>query len=131
MMQTIKPSIILAATLFFSNVSLAEKVELPPGMGGVPDIGAIPCRVFSEMLVIGPLGTRHSLLTWANGYYYARNGKALDELVAAAKESGEDWDFARLTEHFVAYCADNPQAITRAAVASLGEVLLKPKQNSD
>ncbi len=123
-MRTLRLLTLLAASLFFSKALLAEKIALPPGMGGVPDIGAIPCRVFTEMLVIGPLGTRHSLLTWANGYFYARNEKNLDELIAAAA-AGDDWDFTRLTEHFVEYCAANPEAMTREAVVSLGAELLR------
>jgi hypothetical protein len=116
---------LLAVSLLMSgSVALAERLELPKGMGGVADIGTVPCDVFNRMLVIGPLGTRLSLLTWADGYYYARTEMTMDELVAAAKQSGESWDFERLTDHFAEFCAANPEAITRDAVASLGTQLI-------
>ena len=116
--------LIAMASLLFANIGLAERLELPKGMGGVADIGAIPCGVFNQMLVIGPLGTRLSLLTWADGYYYARTEMTMDQIVAAAKESGEAWDFERLTDHFAEFCAANPEAITRDAVVSLGNELI-------
>ena len=116
--------ITLVATLtLISSAAWAERLELPQGMGGVADIGAIPCSVFSEMLVIGPLGTRLSLLTWADGYYYAKTAKTMDEIVAMAKQEGEAWNFDRLTDHFADYCSENPDAMTREAVVSLGEQL--------
>lgn len=115
---------VVATILLAGNTALAERLELPKGMGGVADIGAIPCSVFSEMLVIGPLGTRLSLLTWADGYYYAKTARTMDEIVAAAKREGESWDFDRLTDHFASYCSDNPDATTRDAVVSLGEELI-------
>ena len=108
-----------------SDGAIAAKLKLPQGMGGVPDIGAIPCGVFNRMLVIGPLGTRQSLLTWAGGYYYAQNGKTIDEMVTIAEKAGEPWDFDRLTDHFADYCENNPEAITREAVISLGGLLIQ------
>jgi hypothetical protein len=114
----------LVASILCGSMALAERLELPAGMGGVADIGAIPCSVFSEMLGVGPLGTRHSLLTWADGYYYAQTQKTIDELLAATEQAGESWDFDRLTDHFVDYCAENPEAITRDAVISLGAQLI-------
>ena len=118
-------SFALVATWMLAGSAVsAERLELPQGMGGVADIGAIPCSVFSNMLVIGPLGTRLSLLTWADGYYYAKTARTMDEIVAAAKQDGESWDFDRLTDHFASYCSDNPDATTRDAVVSLGEELI-------
>jgi hypothetical protein len=93
-------------------------------MGGVPDIGAIPCEVFNNMMKIGPLGTRRSLLTWAEGYYHAKSGKTIDEILVDANKAGHSWDFDSLTGHFVDYCAANPEAQTSAAVIDLGERLL-------
>lgn len=104
----------------------AAKLKLPQGMGGVPDIGAIPCEVFSKMIVPGPKGTRLSLLTWAAGNFAASSGKSLQELVDAAELAGESWDFDRLTGHMVGYCAANPTALTRDAVADLGQRLINP-----
>ncbi len=117
----------LLTTLFIgfamSGTVSADGLKLPAGMGGVPDIGAIPCNVFTEMLVIGPLGTRHSLLTWANGYYYGTTGKTIDELLAMAASAGQQWDFYRLTDHLAAFCEKNPDAITRAAAMDLANEL--------
>jgi hypothetical protein len=124
MRKSIKCLLATGIVLLLSDPAVAAKLKLPEGMGGVPDIGAIPCDVFSKMLVIGPLGTRLSLLTWADGYYYARTEKTMDELVAAAEKDGEVWDFDRLTDHFVGYCADNPDGITREAVRDLEKELL-------
>lgn len=106
------------AMLTAGNLSARELV-LPAGMGGAPDIGAIPCNVFSEMLVVGPLGTRLSMLTWAEGYLYAKTELSMEELVSSANEAGENWSFDTLTDHFVSYCKANPEAITRSAAEDL------------
>jgi hypothetical protein len=111
------------AVPFVAVPSAATPLKLPDGMGGVPDIGAIPCIVLTEMMVIGPKGTRLSLLTWAEGYYYAKSGKSLDEILES-RPAGEQNDFFGLTDHLVDYCAENPEAITREAVADLGAKLL-------
>ena len=123
-MKAFKTTLLAALIMAAFDMAAAERLRLPDGMGGVSDIGAIPCNVFTDMLVIGPLGTRHSLLTWANGYYYATTRKTLDEIIAAAKANGQTWDFERLTDHFADYCAENPDAHTRDAVTSLGSKLL-------
>jgi hypothetical protein len=114
----------LAAVLLLNDTAFAEKLKLPAGMGGVPDIGAIPCEVFNNMIEIGPLGTKRSLLTWAEGYYFAKSGKTIDKILADAHEAGTSWDFDSLTGHFVEYCAADPQALTSAAVIDLGGRLL-------
>ena len=124
MHRTIKPLLLMVITVLLGNTASAEKLELPAGMGGVADIGAIPCGVFNDMIVIGPLGTKRLLLTWAQGYYHAKSGKSIDELLEAAEKTGQAWDFESLTGHFVAYCAANPEAFTSAAVIDLGERLL-------
>ena len=111
------------------NRASAGKLRWAAGMGGVPDIGGIPCRVFNEMIVIGPLGTKRLLLTWAEGYYHAKSGKTIDEILADAKSAGRSWDFDSLTGHFVDYCAADPEALTSAAVADLGERLLDTPSN--
>ncbi len=123
-MKNYRLALIAMVSILSTDVALAERLELPKGMGGVADIGTVPCDVFNKMVVIGPLGTRLSLLTWADGFYYARTDMTMDEIVAAAKQSGESWDFERLTDHFVEFCAANPEAITRDAVVSLGTQLI-------
>jgi len=124
MNRTIKLLVWVAFTLLLSNTASADKLQLPPGMGGVPDIGAIPCDVFNKMMVIGPLGTKRLLLTWAQGYFHAKSGKTIDEILEAAQEAGQSWDFDSLTGHLADYCAVDPEAPTSAAVVDLGEHLL-------
>jgi hypothetical protein len=97
----------------------AGKLTLPPGMGGVPDIGAVPCSVLTDMMRVGPLGTRHSLLTWTAGYLKALSGKSLQELADAASAAGRSWTYAQLGDDLVAYCAANPGALTADAATSL------------
>lgn len=98
----------------------AEKLVMPSGMGGVPDIGAIPCAVYNDMIRIGPLGTRHSLITWAAGYLHAITGKPLQELVNAADGAGgPGWTYDRLGDEFTDFCKANPDAVTRDAVSSV------------
>lgn len=112
-----------AAVACVALPAAAAPLKLPEGMGGVPDIGAIPCRVLTEMLVIGPKGTRLSLLTWAEGYYFAKTGKSLDEILEG-RPADEQNDFFGLTDQLVDYCAANPDAITREAVVELGARLI-------
>lgn len=116
---------LLVTVMLASAPAYAAKLKLPPGMGGVPDIGVVPCKVFSEMTVISPVGIRHSLLTWAAGNFAASSGKSLQELIDAAELVGQRWDFDRLTVHMVEYCAANPSAFTRDAVDNLGQQLIK------
>jgi hypothetical protein len=120
---------LLAATAcvavpFIAVPSAAAPLKLPEGMGGVPDIGAIPCSVLTQMMVVGPKGTRLSLLTWAEGYYFAKTGKSLDEILES-RPAEEQNDFFGLTDHLVDYCAANPEVITRDAVIDLGAKLIQ------
>jgi len=121
----IKTFAIAASLLLVGNPASAEKLKLPLGMGGVPDIGAISCEVFNNMMVVGPLGTKRSLLTWGEGYFYAKTGKTIDEILEAAQAADQSWDFDRLTAHLVNFCAADPDAQTSAAVVDLGEHLLQ------
>lgn len=123
MNRIMKSLLLIMLVLLLSNAALADKLKLPPGMGGVPDIGAIPCEVFNNMIVIEPLGTKRLLLTWAQGYYRAKTGKTIDEIIEEAGKDGQTWNFDSLTEQFVDYCAANPEAQTSAAVDYLGEKL--------
>jgi len=123
MKKTLALALLGIFLLVLTDAANAGKLQLPKGMGGVPDIGVIPCEVFTNMIKVGPLGTKRLLLTWAEGYYYARTGKTIDEILAAAEQAGETWDFTRLTGHFEAFCAANPEALTSAAVVDLGAKL--------
>ncbi len=111
-------AVVALSTLTAGN-SAAKEILLPDGMGGVPDIGTIPCNIFTQMLVIGPLGTRHSLLTWAEGYLYAKTDRSMEELVSEANAAGAGWSFTALTDHFVSYCQEHPEAVTKSAVQDL------------
>lgn len=113
--------------LLIAGNAPARELTLPSGMGGVPDIGAIPCHVFAEMLVVGPQGTRLSLLTWTGGYLYATTGQSMEQLVSAANRAGGNWGFASITDHFVSYCEANPEAVTRAAAEDLAGQLGAPR----
>ncbi|MDP6675665.1 MAG: hypothetical protein QGH93_12560 [Gammaproteobacteria bacterium] len=124
MNRFIKSPLLPASLILLSTIASADKLTLPPGMGGVPDIGTIPCEVFNKMIVVGPLGTKRLLLTWAEGYYRAKTGKTFDEILQDAETAGQSWDFDSLTGHFVDYCAADPEAPTAAAVVDLGERLL-------
>jgi len=114
--QTRRQALPVLALLLAAGSASAEKLIMPPGMGGVPDIGAIPCAVYNDMMRIGPLGTRHSLITWSAGYLLAVTGKPLQEAVNAADRTGPPWTYARLGDELTGYCADNPEAMTRDAV---------------
>ncbi|MCL4790852.1 MAG: hypothetical protein KJ040_02245 [Gammaproteobacteria bacterium] len=101
----------------------AETLVMPRGMGGVPDIGAIPCSVYNEMVRIAALGSRHSLITWSAGYLQAVTGKSLQDAVNAADRPGSTWTYNRLGDELTAFCKANPEALTRDAVLSVAQAL--------
>ena len=114
------PALVL---LLAAGGASAEQLVMPKGMGGVPDIGAIPCEVYSEMVRIAPLGSRHSLITWSAGYLQAVTGQPLQEVVNAADRTGPPWTYDRLGDELTAYCKSNPKALTRDAVLSVARSL--------
>jgi hypothetical protein len=99
----------------------ADRLRMPQGMGGVPDIGAIPCSLLNEMITVAPLGTRHSLLTWAAGYLNAATGLTLQQ--AADQAPGGAWNYDRLAAALGDYCTGNPEQATRDAVLNLASQL--------
>jgi hypothetical protein len=111
------------ALLLAAGGASAEKLVMPQGMGGVPDIGAVPCKVFTDMLRVAPLGTRHSLITWSAGYLQAVTGKPLQVVVNAADRTGPPWTYDRLGNELAAWCKGNPDAVTRDAVLSVARSL--------
>jgi hypothetical protein len=111
------------ALLLASSGALAEKLVMPAGMGGVPDIGAIPCEVYNNMMRVAPVGTRHSLITWSAGYLQAITGKPLQEVVNAADRTGPPWTYDRLGDSLTNFCSANPKLGTRDAVASVAKAL--------
>ena len=95
----------------------AAPLALYPGMGGVPDMGAIHCRTFNEMYPAGPNGLRQAILYWTGGYVYAQTGKTLDEVLAAPGMG--TWNFETLTDHIVEFCKAQPDAPVPFAVIDL------------
>lgn len=110
--------ILLAASVANGAVA-ADRLTLRPGMGGVPDLGAIRCETFTRILPEGPTGFRQAVLTWAEGYIYGQSGRTIDEVLAAAPADGPDWTFDTLTGHVIAYCVANPGVPLPAAVQDL------------
>jgi len=119
MNKRIKTFLASTVILCLCQAAAADRIELPDGMGGVPNIGAIPCEVYSKMLVYGPQGTRLSLLTWAEGYFFAKTGRTLSEIIADVPDAADANDFFGVTDRFVEYCAANPEAMTSDAVTAL------------
>ena len=95
----------------------AAPLALHPGMGGVPDLGAIRCETFNEMYPAGPNGLRQAILYWTEGYVYAQTGKTLDEVLASPGMSA--WNFGTLTDHIVEFCKARPDAPVPLAVIDL------------
>jgi len=118
-MRALLGSVLLMA----AGSAVADRLTMPRGMGGVPDIGAIPCSVFNQMLVVAPFGTRHSLVTWSAGYVQARSGKSLQEAVTAAGGTSGGWTYDRIAGDLEAFCAANPGAVTGDAAASVAKAL--------
>lgn len=117
--------LLLIALSAGSAASAAEKLALLPGMAGVPDLGAIDCATFTHMFPNGPTGMRQAVLTWAQGYFYARSGKTTDQLLAGLP-TDNPWDFSTLTGHIVDYCAAHPDSPVPEAVIDLWSKLGAP-----
>jgi len=112
---------VLVAMLLGSSIinnALAEgQLKLRPGMGGVADIGASDCALFTEMHYNGPTGMQHHVLTWVQGYVFAKTGANIDAILAKLPENN-GWDFDSLSSVFVDYCKENPEAkVSEAAIA--------------
>lgn len=110
-------AILVMGLALFAGAASADRLRMPEGMGGVPDIGAIPCSLLTEMIERAPLGTRHSLLTWAAGYLNGATGLTLQQ--AADQAPGGAWNYDRLARALGDYCAGNPDQSTREAVVKL------------
>lgn len=102
-----------------SLAGASDPLTLRPGMTGVPDLGAIDCAMFNHMYPAGPTGMEQAVLTWAEGYFYARSGKTMDELLAAQPAAAPDWDFEALTGHIVEFCQASPDSPLPDAVRDL------------
>ncbi len=111
--------LLLVAGLF-TTASIADpsdsRIRIHPGMGGVSDIGATDCALFNEMHYNGPTGMEHHVLTWVQGYVFAKTGSNIDAMLDKIPDGG-GWDFASLTGVFVDYCKANPtEPVSTAAV---------------
>jgi len=115
--------IVTAALLLSAGTAAAENsLELHPGMTGVIDIGDTDCAIFSEMHYNGPRGMRHHVLTWVQGYVYAKTGSNIQALLDKQPEEA-NWNFDTLSDVFVNYCADNPEAKVAEAAITLYSTL--------
>ena len=118
-----KRLILVAAFASVCGIAWAEaQLRLRPGMMGVADIGASDCAMFNEMHYNGPTGMRHHVLTWVQGYVYAKTGSNIDAMLARMPEDS-GWDFDSLSDVFVDYCQANPDAKVSAAAIALWATL--------
>jgi hypothetical protein len=70
------------------------------------------------MYPAGPIGVRQAVLTYSQGYFFARSGKTTDEILAGLP-GDNPWNFDTLTDHIVDYCEANPESPVSAAVIDL------------
>jgi hypothetical protein len=103
-----------------------SRVKIHPGMGGVSDIGNTDCALFNEMHYNGPTGMEHHVLTWVQGYVFAKTGANIDALLEQLPEGG-GWDFDSLSSVFVDYCKANPEVKVSEAAIGLWSALAAGK----
>jgi len=103
-----------------SSFAASEPLQLDPGLAGFADLGAIQCDYFIELLPIGPKGFRQSLMTYAQGFVYAKSGKTIDQILAGQAQS---WTYNSLSEEMVQYCRANPSKSIPDAAAHLWSAL--------
>ena len=110
----------LCAGILLTDIAAADgQVRLRPGMMGVADIGAHTCATFNDMHYHGPSGMEHHVLTWVQGYVFAKTGSNIDAMLAAIDDGDNGWNFDTLTGVFVDYCKENPDAPVSEAAISL------------
>ncbi|MGI9343667.1 MAG: hypothetical protein ACR2QV_12520 [Gammaproteobacteria bacterium] len=121
----------LVVSIFASESLLADaQVSVRPGMMGVADIGVQDCATFSDMHYHGPSGMEHQVLTWVQGYVFARTGTNIDALLAAIPDDN-GWNFDTLTGVFVDYCKTNPDAPVSEAALELWTMLSQGNRAPD
>ncbi len=119
----IKVVILLAGLLGgFAHAEEEPQLRLHPGMGGVIDIGVTDCALFTDMHYNGPTGMRHHVLTWLQGYVYAKTGTNIEAILQAMPDDN-GWDFDSLSDVFVDYCKENPEAMVSEAAITLWTTL--------
>jgi hypothetical protein len=111
----------LAVLMATCTARASEPLALRPGMGGVPDPGAVECAYLNKLYATAPTGFRQMLLYWLEGYVYGRTGRTMDAALASAP--GGPWTFDTLTDRLVDYCGDHPEADVPAAAADLWRAL--------
>jgi len=102
------------------SFAASEPLQLDPGMAGFADLGTIKCGYFVELLPIGPKGFRQSLMTYAQGFVFAKSGKTIDQILATQARS---WTYNSLSEEMVQYCRANPEKTIPDAAAHLWSAL--------
>lgn len=102
--------------------ALAAPLALHPGMGGVPNLGAIRCSTYNDIYPNGPAGLRQATLYFTDGYVYARTGRTLDDFLAGRSDA-DAWNFDTLTGHVVDFCVAHPELQVSAAVDDLWKQL--------
>jgi hypothetical protein len=102
------------------------QLKLHPGMGGVIDIGVTDCALFTDMHYNGPTGMRHHVLTWLQGYVYAQTGANIEALLQAMP-ADNGWNFDSLSDIFVDYCSEHPEAHVSEAARELWLMLSEGK----
>ena len=110
--------VMLLLVSLFALPAPAAPIALHPGMGGVPNLGAIRCAMYNEIYPNGPTGLRQATLYWTDGYVYARTGKTLDDFLAG-RPGANRWTFDTLTGHVVEFCRAHPDMQVSAAVDDL------------
>jgi hypothetical protein len=118
--------LILLATLLAMNGTVAAdddlQLRLHPGMTGVIDIGTTECATFSDMHYNGPRGMQHHVLTWTQGYVYAKTGSNIEAMLDALPEDN-GWDFDSLTGIILDFCKAAPQAMVSEAAMAIYQTL--------
>lgn len=114
----VQPWVIILSLLFPTVPALAasDPLQMDPGMAGFADLGTIQCDYFVELLPIGPKGFRQSLMTYAQGFVFAKSGKTFDQVLAG---QGKSWTYNSLSEEMVQYCRANPEKSIPDAAAHL------------
>lgn len=110
-------ALLVAALMVSGSVQADTEVRVRPGMMGTADIGAQDCATFNDMHYHGPAGMEHQVLTWVQGYVFAKTNSNIDAMLEAIP-GDNGWNFDTLTGVFVDYCKANPEApVSEAAIA--------------
>jgi hypothetical protein len=115
--------LVVLALVLGADASADTQFRLRPGMTGVADIGTTGCAFFNELHYNGPTGMQQQVLTWIQGYLYAKDGTTIDSLLAGLP-ADNGWNFDTLSAVFVSHCKANPDDTVAVAAMALVERLL-------